>query len=139
MATGFVNCVETCNVTGAVERYAKGILENYAAKMPGGKFWNCHDSLMSPAHGDKCHGIGLTLDGKVVALYKSLCCLNPLFFYKDGEAPVVDGVVYPVGLSTWSCGGNFVWQGSWEKSVKKFNDESYFGHDALIAIYPFED
>lgn len=128
----------TSSLEKVIAKHAAHRFPFYIEKMPEGKFWNCHGCFdVVSGYPDHADAIALTLDGRIVSLKKRMHSLNPLFIFKDGEAKEKDGVTYRVGLSTSSCGGNFHWLGSWERSVEKFNEETWDGHDAIVAYYVF--
>lgn len=109
-----------------INAYYKNVLENYAKKMPEGKFINLHDFKE-----DSCRGIALLVKGDVVAL--SLCCsLNKLMTNAAGE----------VCLTRNSVGGTFwLLDNGWDDSVKEYNNSlwDFCGDSAICAYYLFDE
>ena len=108
----------------AYETMIKNRLNWIAEAMPlneknEGQFLNHHDGEM-----DYCPGIVMIGRGDVCALHVR-CCLNPLTRKND-----------QVSLSTWCVGGTFSRCGTWEESIKRFNDElGEFGGSTAILGY----
>lgn len=109
----------------AYETMIKNHLNYIAEAMPldekgEGKFWNHH----MDGYEDHCPGIVMIGRGDVCALHVR-CCLNPLTRKND-----------QVSLSTWCVGGTFSRCGTWEESIKRFNDElGEFGGSTAILGY----
>ena len=106
----------------AFEEMIKSRLNYIAEAMPlneqgEGKFWNNH----MDGYEDHCPGIVMIGRGDICALHVR-CCLNPLT-RKDNQVSLC-------------VGGTFSRYGTWEKSIKRFNDElGEFGGSTAILGY----
>lgn len=113
------------------KEYAEKRLAYFADKMPEGKLWNNHNG----GYADQCAAIAMLMGGDIVAIYKPMCCLNPI---RVLDTPKVhDGVTYEVALSTSSVAGNVIWKGDWPSTISAYNSDRYFPSSAIVAYRVF--
>jgi hypothetical protein len=120
----------------ALESGARATLKKFVDYMPldehgYGQFWNCHNNTV-----ESCPAIGIQADGTVVALFDSICSVNPLRINSSKPTPVM--------LLTGSVGGTFIPDHNfsptidWEKSVERYNETLFIKRKMIVAIHVFE-
>ena len=115
MKTNTTNTVTSINTNAimtdveAVDYLIENRIKKFAERMPGGQFFDHHDDSI-----DNCDGIVLLADGHVCPTFNSRSrywSLNPLRIGKDGMAH----------LSTASCAGVMMTNGTLDKSIIRYN------------------